>query len=247
MSTEPSKQTSSFPNKKAMFQSPNVTIVRNQIDGESVFFAIGKNDDVIQRHHLRGDFYEPEELAIIRKYFPKNGVFFDIGANVGNHTLFVLKMLGASKVIIVEPNKVAYDLLITNLVLNALEDKCDFAGVGLGLSDLETDNMGISFKPRNLGGGRLIVGKGDIPTMTGDALVKDKTVDFIKIDVEGMEIAVLGGLEKTITKFRPPMFIEVDVGNDEQFKTWISQQNYEIVDTFKRYKDNCNYMILPKD
>ncbi|MNT11699.1 hypothetical protein D3C72_1465930 [compost metagenome] len=35
-------------------------------------------------------------------------------------------------------------------------------------------------------------------------------VDFIKMDVEGMEVAALLGAEKTIQKFRPLLFVEND-------------------------------------
>ena len=234
-------------NKAGAFVSPLVNIVCNKIEGHQVFFAVGHKDDLIQKHHLKGDFYEREELEIIRKYFPQGGVFLDIGANVGNHTLFALRILGASKAIIVEPNKVAYDLLFTNIVLNSLGEKCDFSGIGLGLSDAEAEGMGISFQSKNIGGACLVEGEGNINTITGDAFIKEKVVDFIKIDVEGMEIAVLSGLKNTISKFRPPMFVEVDGKNDEKFIKWIGQQGYEIVDTFKRYKTNCNYMISPID
>ena len=230
---------------RRFFTSPSVSIVRIQIEGTSFFFAVDNNTDLIQRHHLRGKFYEIEELEIIRKHFPKNGVFLDIGANVGNHTLYALKMLGASKSIVIEPNKVAYDLLVTNIVLNSLEEKCDFSGIGMGLSDTEVENMGVNFNSKNVGGGRLIEGEGDIPTQTGDSLIGDQVVDFIKLDVEGMELAVLQGLENTISRFRPPLFIEVDNKNDEQFKIWLDRKEYKIVDTFKRYRTNCNYMILP--
>jgi Met-10+ like-protein len=55
----------------------------------------------------KGVFYEREELEIIATHF-KGGTFVDIGANVGNHSIFAAKFLGASKVIAFEPNPTAY-------------------------------------------------------------------------------------------------------------------------------------------
>lgn len=47
-----------------------------------------------------------------------------------------------------------------------------------------------------------------VSQMRLDDLVGDDTVAFIKIDVEGMEAKVLRGLERTIKRDRPIMFIE---------------------------------------
>src|SRR5688500_7711411 len=52
-----------------------------------VKFFVANEGDHIQRFHLQGRFYEAEELELIGRYF-RNGVFVDIGANVGNHSLY---------------------------------------------------------------------------------------------------------------------------------------------------------------
>jgi hypothetical protein len=66
--------------------------------GTNLRFFVRNRRDLIQVHHFDGGFYEEEELDIIRKYF-NGGIFVDIGANVGNHTIFVAKMLNSRKVI----------------------------------------------------------------------------------------------------------------------------------------------------
>ena len=65
--------------------------------GCTLHFFIGNRRDLVQSHHFIGEFYEAEELECIRKYFPANGIFVDIGANVGNHTIFAAKILNAKK------------------------------------------------------------------------------------------------------------------------------------------------------
>jgi FkbM family methyltransferase len=49
-------------------------------------------------------------------------------------------------------------------------------------------------------------------TMTGDSLVdmlKIKQISAIKIDVEGAELRVLQGMQKTIEQYRPYLYIEI--------------------------------------
>jgi hypothetical protein len=70
--------------------------------------------------------------------------------------------------------------------------------------------------------------------------------DFVKIDVEGMELSVLKGMQKIIKNFKPRMFIEVDNVNLTEFFEWVRTNNYEIVDEFKRYEANQNFMLVPK-
>ena len=81
----------------AVFVSPKATrIARAVVQGQPIFFTIANKRDRIQGRQMRGSFYEPAELQIISEHFPQGGVFCDAGANVGNHSLYALKYLGAS-------------------------------------------------------------------------------------------------------------------------------------------------------
>lgn len=59
-----------------------------------------------------------------------------------------------------------------------------------------------------------------------------------------MELAVLKGMHKTIHKYKPNIFIEVDNSNLESFNKWIIENNYTILDMFRRYEINQNFLIL---
>lgn len=226
--------------------SPAGQVVRSVIDGQPVFFTLTNVLDVIQAEHLAGRFYEPEELEIIRQHCPKDAVFADIGANIGNHSLFALKMLGVRKLIPFEPNPVAIAVLTSNLGLNGELGRCDLSHLGLGLSDRAQDGLSMEYdQPKtNLGGGRMVAG-GDLRVIRGDEALADETVDFIKIDVEGMEMQVLGGLAGTIARCRPIFFIEVDEQNRDAFLAWVKTNAYEVAATFRRYKVNENFLLKP--
>jgi len=230
----------------ALVVSPAGQVVRAVIDGKPVFFTLTNPKDVIQKEHLAGRFYEPEELAIIRKYCPKNAVFADIGANIGNHSLFALKFLGIKKLIPFEPNPVAIAVLTANLGLNGELARCDLAHLGLGLSDKAQGGLAMAVeKPnKNLGGGRLVEG-GDLQVIPGDQALAQSKVDFIKIDVEGMEMQVLGGLADTLARCRPVIFIEVDDTNRADFLAWVAANGYEVATTFRRYPVNENFLLQP--
>jgi FkbM family methyltransferase len=227
--------------------SPAGQVVRSVIDGQPVFFTLTNIYDVIQMQHLAGRFYEPDELEIIREHCPKNAVFADIGANIGNHSLFALRFLGVRKLIPFEPNPVAVAVLTSNLGLNGGLDRCDLSHLGLGLSDRAQDGLTIELDEpyENLGGGRLVAG-GDLRVIRGDDALSQEDVDFIKIDVEGMEMQVLGGLAQTIARCRPIFFIEVDEANRAAFLAWVEANDYAVAATFRRYTVNENFLLKPK-
>jgi len=226
--------------------SPAGQVVRAMIAGKPVFFTLTNPKDVIQKEHLAGKFYEPEELEIIREHCPKNAVFADIGANIGNHSVFALKVLGVKKLIPFEPNPVAIAVLTSNLGLNGELARCDLSHLGFGLSDRAQDGLAMEVdKPnKNLGGGRLVEG-GDLAVIRGDDALAEEKVNFIKIDVEGMEMQVLAGLSETIARCRPVVFIEVDEVNREAFLAWVAANAYEVAATFRRYPVNENFLLKP--
>lgn len=230
--------------RRKFYATPeNVRVVRAVVHGESVYFCVATEKDTIQGHHAKGLFYEREELAIIARHFPIGGVFLDIGANIGNHAIYAAKFLHAQKVHLIEPNPPAIDLLEANIYLNQLEDVCDMSQIGVGVSDQQQSGLSMNTPPTNLGGARMQPTGGDLDVYRADDLYPDLEVDFIKIDVEGMEISVLNGMPEIIRRTSPKMFIEVDSRNDEAFRAWCAQNQYEILEEFKRYAVNTNYLV----
>jgi FkbM family methyltransferase len=229
------------------FISPVCQVVRAVIWGEPIHFTITNAKDLIQTHHLSGSFYEEEELEIIRQWCKPGSVFCDIGANIGNHSLFALKYLHIAKAILFEPNPAAIAVLRSNLELNGVVGRCDLSHLGIGLSDAPQGGLSIEAPRRNLGAGRIVEtqGEGDLRVVRGDTELGDQPVDFIKIDVEGMEMRVLGGLEATLARFRPRIFIEVDRANMGAFRAWITANRYAIRARHKRYRSNENFLLVP--
>lgn len=215
-----------------------------------VMFNVVNDHDVVQRSHNKCGFYERDDLGVIERYFPTNGVFVDIGANVGNHTVFAAVILGASKVIPFEPNPVAQEIFISNAVLNRIMDQIDFSFFTYGLSNKRDDGLAIRWNPNNLGGGRIVrsdAAVGDIAIIRGDDALRDRQVDFLKIDVEGLELEVLEGLSATIEAQRPRIFIEIDDRNADRFFEWLEANDYVVAERIRNYVVNENFLILPQE
>ncbi|MBL6080129.1 FkbM family methyltransferase [Belnapia sp. T18] len=222
------------------------SVVTATISGREVRFFVEDERDVIQQYHAVGQFYEVEELRIIEEFFPRGGVFVDIGSNVGNHSLYVGTYLHPRQIILFEPNPPAIAILTLNLALNGLQPVADLTYLGTGLADVPSRAQA-RVPEGNLGGTWLA------PTQEEDALVlirgddalAHRRVDFLKIDVEGMEMQVLAGLQRTIATWRPPLFIEIENRNAEAFQSWTERQGYRIERRFRRYEANENYLALP--
>ena len=163
----------------------------------------------------------------------------------------VLQLLNAQdakskKIIPFEPNPLAYRLLMANIAMNGLRDLFDVSYVGLGLSDKAQGGFAMTDQKKNLGAAKMVAGEGDLEVVRGDDALRDINPDLLKIDVEGMEIMVLSGLEETIARAKPRILIEVDQANYDAFDAWVEKVGYQVTDVVQRYRSNKNFFLEPK-
>ena len=153
--------------------------------------------------------HEPTVEDLIRQHVGAESVAIDVGANVGVHSL-VMASRGAT-VLAIEPNPIVYRRLLSNIDLN-------------GFTNIRAQNIAISDSPgelcfsfpasdeTNQGSGAVMSGGNTrVPAVTLDRLVEIEgldRVDFLKIDVEGWEPAVLAGAEQVVAKHRPLLVFE---------------------------------------
>ena len=225
------------------FSSPKMTVITTMVDEKRVLFCVDMKNDPIQRNHRRGTFYEQKELEKLKSHFPKGGTFVDLGANVGNHSLFAALFLEAGRVIPFEPNPKAYTLLVNNVIVNGLIDTFDLTKLGVGVSDAHEGGYAMQKKDRNLGGAKMLAGEGQLEVYRADSLLEDVTPDMIKIDVEGMEMKVLDGLSGVLDRCSPVLLVEVDNENEEAFMKWANDNGYALDETYQRYRLNKNHLL----
>lgn len=178
--------------------------------GESITMYLPHfEEDLIQEIIARGaDFFEADELEYLRNTFLQDGnVILDIGANIGNHTVFFSKICNAEKVYAFEPIAETYDTLCRNISLNHIEKRVVAYNVALG--NVTGKAKIKKFDSHNIGGTQIEeVDDGNIVMKKLDDYEFER-IDFVKIDVEGYEYNLLRGAESTLSNHSPIIFIEI--------------------------------------
>lgn len=177
---------------------------------EDVTVFIDPRND-IENQMISGDYQSEVSRAI--RYFVKPGDFcVDIGANTGPVTLLLAKQTGPTgKVLSIEPGPPYYRRLLTNLDLNPGLKKI-VTTVNMGVSDSDGTLLWAVDPEHPWNAGLLNVTEGtSVKVTTLDACIQQlgwTRLDFVKIDVEGMELEVLKGSLETLRKFRPIVLFE---------------------------------------
>ena len=199
-----------------------------RIRGRDVTFCLNIARDPIQNRHRAGKFYEQTELDALTALLPAASTVLDIGANTGNHALFLALFAGAARVVVIEPNPLALEALVGNVLANGLQGVIDLDHLGFGLGEADSAGWGMKPHDRNLGATKMLPGKGALQVRRGDDVFPDLNPDLIKIDVEGMELSVLAGLERMIIRARPVILVEVEAENQPGLRAWAAERGYAV-------------------
>lgn len=220
--------------------------VHVRIRNRDVTFCLNTAPDPIQNAHRAGKFYEQTELDALLALLPTQATVLDIGANVGNHALFLALFGQAARVVVIEPNPPALEPLVGNVLANRLEGVIDLGFLGFGLGETDSEGWGMGHHRRNLGGTRMKPGGGSLRVRRGDDVFPDLMPDLVKIDVEGMEMAVLAGLERMIDRARPLILVEIRDTHRDDFRNWAQARGYRIDTPGKKNRQYTNFLLRPK-
>ncbi|MEZ4103680.1 MAG: FkbM family methyltransferase [Candidatus Paceibacterota bacterium] len=199
--------------------------------------------------------WEPEISAVIEKYLPEGGIFLDIGANIGYHTLYAALIVGnKGKVFSFEPlprlSKQIKKSLEVNRIDNvriyetALSDK-----VGQADLSLVSENIGAS-SIKTIEHERIVDDKVLVEVNKLDNFTKTiEKLDVIKIDIEGNEVEALRGSKELLQKFKPVIILEFSPNIYEQDFSGKTKDLYNFLKSFG-YKitviDNNNINLEEK-
>lgn len=151
--------------------------------------------------------HDQNMLPLLTPYIRQGSEVIDIGAFIGDHTVFYATLAG--HVYAFEPNPIAFECLKHNTKDCGIVKKghsnvtCFMAGASdrrHHAAITEADNAGASYMQEAAEGVRC---------MPVDSLML-QDVSFIKMDCEGFEPHALRGLTQTIERCRPHMLIEVN-------------------------------------
>lgn len=160
--------------------------------------------------------FRPEVSRLINRMLRPGGVAFDVGCNIGMHTVVMANRVGPTgKVVAFEPDPHPYGRLRKNLTLNGF-DWVETHQVALaespGRMTLFLHNKAIgnfgnaSLSQDNVGAGTPGV---EIDVWSLDEYVARNPIarlDVIKLLAQGVEWDVLQGAKQTIARFRPKIF-----------------------------------------
>ncbi|MFZ2266507.1 MAG: FkbM family methyltransferase [Azonexus sp.] len=218
----------------------------------SCFFEITNQSDVIQQYHVKGEFYEANQLSHHFGLIFNGSTVLDIGSNIGNHAIWYSKCSKARKVYVFEPNPVARSRLINNVSVNQdIKGKVDFSYVNFAVGKSKSE-LFVGDEPlNNLGATKMMRHSGEegrvvVPCLSIDDLELQGKVSFVKIDVEGFEIDVLEGGDRFFSKIRPFLSIEVAWWNEIGFWHWVGDYNYHVINVFQDTDGVKNYLLVPK-
>ena len=180
-------------------------------------------------------YYEEELLVNFIDYIPFNAVIYDIGANIGNHTVFFSKYVKPKKIISFEPSKELFEILKKNIQINDINN-AQLINSAVG----EKEDKGVlNFNAVNSGASDVnVTENGDIQIVKIDDLELESP-DFIKIDVEGFEYLALKGMDKVLLEKGPLLWVEIQPENLYQVDSFLNERGYSLID---RWLDNYIYL-----
>ena len=180
-----------------------------------VRWTLDLNDLIDQRLYYLGT-HERFTTKRILELVPPNGVFFDVGANIGYFSVLVAKKLGGSgRVHAFEPMSAAMNRLQGHLRANGLTNVTTAKVI---LTDSPRGDMEVAFQTswpqyENLEQTRT---KETVPTTTLDDYIDQHGVtriDVLKADVDGYELKVFSGGQRMLRNLRPTILIELGRDN----------------------------------
>lgn len=185
-----------------------------------VSVLIKNPEEHIQKHWMKGRYYECQRnglLPYIARHYT-GGLIVDVGASIGNHTLFFASVCRA-RVFAFEPYRPSYRHLQANVRLNGFHGNGRITTANVALGNHRGKVSMKAVDKRNVGMIQVAGEDGDIPLAPLDDLIRPPEVpmiSFIKIDVEHYNRPVLEGMKNTLRYYSPDLSIEAE--NRDQYR-----------------------------
>lgn len=161
--------------------------------------------------------WEEMESSFVVNNVNEGDVFLDVGANIGYFSLLAARQKAAT-VLAIEPVPKTYEILKMNIKHNKLDNLVKAFNIALGSED-GIAKFTCSLGPKNHAEYQTDNIHSNLPTVSVTITTLDhfleskkeiKSVDFIKVDIEGLEYDFLLGAQKAIRLFKPIILIEIE-------------------------------------
>jgi FkbM family methyltransferase len=183
---------------------------------------------------LAPQLYDCKEIDTLLKVFPRDGVFLDIGANIGFWSLRFASDFPQAVIYAIEANQNTFQLLSENIQINSFHN---ITPIHIGVSDAfgelllycnDTGNRdGDSFM-NSAGRGRSVC----VPVKPLASILAEigvNRVDVIKMDIEGLEEIVLTRFFSDAPHNLWPRFICAEITHAPQIVAMLRNKGYRLV------------------
>ena len=195
---------------------------------------------------LYGEWAE-SELELLGLFLAPGDVVVDVGANIGTHAVFFAGKVGPTgKVLAFEPQRIVFQMLCANVALNGLGNVHAHQAAA-GAADGTLHVPPVSYEaPGNYGGVGLRAAGGEpVPVVALDGLGLDRC-KVLKVDVEGMELAVLDGARSLIERTQPIIYVENnDAAKSPALIARLLDLRYHLFWHFSRFYNPGNFLGNP--
>jgi FkbM family methyltransferase len=185
--------------------------------GDHAMWVLG-DDNGVGRGLLKHGAWQRDDfdtaLALIAQHRGRpGGVFVDVGANIGTHSIYAALSGRFDRVIAIEPEPRNAALIRDNVSMNDLPVRFDIVRKAVGEAPsaawlkVHPADGGMHAVVRQPGAGTIGVEQDTLPNILASLGVAAEEVGFIWMDVEGHEFKVFEGMESLLLR-RTPVFFE---------------------------------------
>ena len=186
--------------------------------GGSTYQVYGNSADPYYRDAVNAEASFTTMGDVLSRFCPEDAQIVDVGANIGLSAMFFSSLLPKAKILALEPSRRNFQYLRQNLHQNDLsmiEARQIAASSEVGVLRLheEPDFGAGSYVVSDRHSAGVSAFAIEVQAKPLDQVVAEERierVDFIKIDVEGSELDVLNGMQDTLQRFKPIVFMEIN-------------------------------------
>jgi len=197
----------------------NADAFNTVVDSRFGKMIVNRNDIYIGQAVIRYGEYSQHEFALFEYLCGAGDVVVEVGANIGAHTLGLARHVGpGGRIVAVEPQPVVFQTLCGNMAINSITN-VDCLNLALSDAPGHVTVPIVDYAGQGNFGGISVHHAADVAAKVPGHKVEARRLDdvfdyprlkLLKIDVEGMEAAVLRGAKETIAKHRPILYVEND-------------------------------------
>lgn len=203
------------------------------VEFDGVTLSGYSTDYVIQTIQNQKNFYE---VGTLSKWFPfimDAKYIVDVGANLGNHTIYWATKMNVERIVSYEPFAANFEVLEKNIKQNSLTNvvainKAVGQHVGnVKLKSFDESNYGATSFEEGVQEGNTV----SLTSIDNEVIeLKLPKVDLIKIDTEGFELDVLKGMTYVLDKYHPIIWVECSEESIKDVIHILSKYDYQLFD-----------------